>query len=131
MCQYSMSTYCKWLCHCNIELKVSATCWKTARHYDPLTEQEKKLRFCLPLVLCFIGRVLQAKGDHPSPTMLSNLYCDVRELVCPLRRVRTEPYVSARWINAGDQLALPCSVRLKGFGDAPFTMLKSYSWIRR
>ena len=45
--------------------------------------------------------------------MLANVYRDIRELVCPRKHVRTEQHVSARWINAGDQSALPCSVRLK------------------
>jgi hypothetical protein len=63
--------------------------------------------------------------------MLSNLYRDVRELVCPLKQVRTEQYVSARWINAGDQLALSCSVRLKKSVDVPFTTLKSYRSTQR
>ncbi len=30
-----------------------------------------------------------------------------------------EQHVSARWIKAGDQSALPCSVRLKKLVDAP------------
>ena len=39
--------------------------------------------------------------------MLANLYRDVRELVCPLKQVRMEQHVSARWINAGDKAGAP------------------------
>src|SRR5438477_611609 len=63
--------------------------------------------------------------------MLSNLYRDVRELVCPLKLVRTEQHVSARWINAGDQSALTCSLRPKNLVGVPFTTLKGYLSIRR
>ena len=58
--------------------------------------------------------------------MLSNLYRDVRELVCPLKQERMEQFVSAPWINVGDQSALTCSLRLKNLVGVPFTTLKSY-----
>lgn len=48
-----------------------------------------------------------------------------------LKQVRTEQHVSARWINAGDQSALTCSVPLKKLVDAPFTTLKGYWSIQR
>src|SRR5450432_73445 len=100
--------------------------------YDPLTEQENKLRFCLPLVLCIIEGCCRPRWARPPvPTMLSNLHRDVREFVCPLKQVRTEQHVSARWINAGDQSVLPCSLRLKNLVRVPFTTLKSYWSIRR
>jgi hypothetical protein len=80
----------------------------------------------LPILKGAVGR-----AGRGLPTMLLHLFCDVRELVCPLKQVRMEQYVSARSINAGDQLALSCSVLLKKSVAAPFTTPKSYSSTRR
>jgi len=74
------------------------------KNLQSFNKAKNKLRFCLPLVLCLIEGCCRPRWARlPVPTMLSNLHRDVREFICPLKQVRTEQHVSARWINEGDQ----------------------------
>ncbi len=94
-------------------------------------EQRKQIEVFTRTGTLPILKGAEGRAGSGLPTMLSNLYRSVRELVCPLKQVRMELYVSARWINVGDPLAPSCSVLLKKSVAAPFTTLKSYWSTRR